>query len=73
MNAFRKQSCVSCRYWSDQQARATDKGEIHAICLNVKSNLYGTYTPGGQGCEEYHMGKPIDEPREVRRKKKVAA
>lgn len=55
------EDCDSCMYWSVGCASSIGCGPFVALCLNPLSPKCKQMTY--DGCEQYHGGRPIDEPR----------
>jgi len=57
------QTCQTCRYWSDQQARVHDHHGLQAVCLS-RGIWAGLWTRPNSTCEDWasgHLGA-VDEP-----------
>lgn len=53
-----KQSCGSCRYWSEMIARAgagttNPAGDVEALCLSATSSESGKYKVAGDRCDAW--------------------
>jgi hypothetical protein len=50
--AMAKNTCETCRFWSDRIAGVGDTG-MEAMCLNEDSPLYSTFVTGNSWCLEW--------------------
>jgi hypothetical protein len=54
-------NCENCRYWSDRNARISERGKLEALCLSSASPHADSYTEAKIFCESWCMGSPIDD------------